>query len=123
MKFAGPTAHWRVRSPVTPLGRCVVGPSPPRAPPRPSAAKVGATRDRQPPVHLPRGSGDCTGPMDSERRVRITCKYAAISVVPSLDFSILHFCDFCVSPLLLFGGLLGVFWAFVGLGATSHDPL
>ena len=91
--------------------------------PGPSAGKVRAKLSGGIPLNPRQGHGDCTGLMDPERRVRITCKYAAISVVPSLDFSIFHFCDFCFSPLLLFGGLLGVFWAFVGLGATSHDPL
>ena len=72
--------------------------------------------DRQPPLDLRQGSGDCTGPMDPDRRVRITCKYAVISVVPSLGFLILHFCDFCVSPLLLFGGS----WRSLGPATASE---
>ena len=41
---------------------------------------------RPPRANLPQGSGDCTGPMDPDRRVRITRKTGVASIRPSANF-------------------------------------
>ena len=54
--------------------------------PGPTAAKVGGKLDPLPRIHLRQGSGDCTGPMDPDRRVRITRKTGVASIRPSANF-------------------------------------
>ena len=61
-------------------------PSPQKSPPGPSAAKVGGKLEGQPRIHLRQGSGDCTGPRDPERRVRITRKTGVARIRPSANF-------------------------------------
>ena len=78
--------------------------------------------DPQPPANRCQGSGDCTGPMDPDRRVRITRKTGVASIRPSANFFFGNV-FFRRAILNMFSRLqLGAFWASCGSLGASQNP-
>ena len=90
--------------------------------PGPSAAKVGPKLEGQPPINLRQGSGDCTGPMDPDRRVRITRETGVASIRPSANFFFGNVFFRRAILDIFFRLQRGSFWISCGSLGASQNP-